>query len=41
MLAGATNLTTRVTPVNSRSLSVRFNLAGVLEQIEPVRAACT
>ena len=41
MLAGAQNLTTRVTPVNSRSLSVRFNLAGVLEQIEPVRAACS
>lgn len=40
-LAGAQNLTTRVTPVNSRSLSVRFNLAGVLEQVEPVRAACT
>lgn len=40
-LAGAQNLTTRVTPVNSRSLSVRFSLAGVLEQIEPVRAACT
>ncbi|RYE56947.1 MAG: hypothetical protein EOP20_08185 [Hyphomicrobiales bacterium] len=39
-LSGAQNLTTRVTPVNSRSLSVRFNLAGVLEQIEPVRAAC-
>jgi hypothetical protein len=41
MLAGAQNLTTRVTPVNSRSLSVRFNLAGVLEEIEPVRAACS
>lgn len=41
MLAGAQNLTTRVTPVNSRSLSVRFNLAGVLEQIEPVKAACS
>lgn len=40
-LAGAQNLTTRVTPVNSRSLSVRFNLAGVLEQVEPVRAACS
>lgn len=40
-LSGAQNLTTRVTPVNSRSLSVRFNLAGVLEQIEPVRAACS
>lgn len=41
MLAGAQNLTTRVTPVNSRSLSVRFSLAGVLEQIEPVKAACS
>jgi hypothetical protein len=41
MLAGAQNLTTRVTPVNSRSLSVRFSLAGVLEQVEPVRAACS
>lgn len=41
MLAGANNLTTRVTPVNSRSLSVRFNLAGVLDRIEPVRAACS
>lgn len=41
MLAGANNLTTRVTPVNSRSLSVRFSLAGVLEKIEPVRVACT
>jgi hypothetical protein len=41
MLVGANNLTTRVTPVNSRSLSVRFNLAGVLEQVEPVRAACS
>lgn len=41
MLAGANNLTTRVTPVNSRSLSVRFSLAGVLEQVEPVRAACS
>lgn len=40
-LVGATNLTTRVTPATSRSLSVRFNLEGVLEQIEPVRAACS
>lgn len=39
-LQGANNLTTRVTPANSRSLSVRFSLAGVLEQVEPVRAAC-
>lgn len=41
LLAGANNLTTRVTPVNSRSLSVRFNLSGVLEEIEPVKAACS
>lgn len=41
LLAGANNLTTRVTPVNSRSLSVRFNLEGVLEQVEPVRDACS
>lgn len=40
-LSGAQNLTTRVTPVNSRSLSVRFNLTGVLEEIAPVRAACS
>lgn len=40
MLRGANNLTTRVTPANSRSLSVRFSLDGVLEQVEPVRAAC-
>lgn len=40
MLAGANNLTTRVTPVNSRSLSVRFSLDGVLEAVTPVREAC-
>lgn len=40
-LAGANNLTVRVTPSNSRSLTVRFSLAGVLEQVEPVRAACS
>ena len=39
-LAGATNLTVRVTPVSSRSLSVRFKLAGVDEAVAPVRAAC-
>ena len=39
-LAGATNLTVRVTPVSSRSLSVRFKLAGVDEVVAPVRAAC-
>ena len=39
-LQGATNLTVRVTPVSSRSLSVRFKLAGVDEAVAPVRAAC-
>ena len=41
MLAGANNLTTRVTPVNSRSLSVRFSLAGMLDAIAPIRSACS
>lgn len=40
MLEGATNLTVRVTPVNSRSLSVRFRIDTVEEQVAPVRAAC-
>ena len=40
-LAGANNLTTKVTPVNSRSLSVRFSLDGVLDAIAPVRASCS
>lgn len=39
-LAGATNLTVRVTPVSSRSLSVRFKLDGVDQAVAPVRAAC-
>lgn len=39
-LAGATNLTTRVTPVNSRSLSVRFRVDNFIAEVEPVRAAC-
>ena len=39
-LEGATNLGVRVTPVSSRSLSVRFKLAGVDEAVAPVRAAC-
>jgi hypothetical protein len=39
-LAGTNNLTARVTPVNSRSLSVRFRVDAIMEQVEPVRAAC-
>ncbi|KFC69565.1 hypothetical protein FF80_01373 [Devosia sp. LC5] len=39
-LIGTTNLTARVTPVNSRSLSVRFRVDGFIEQVAPVRAAC-
>lgn len=39
-LAGTTNLTARVTPVNSRSLSVRFRVDAIMEQVQPVRAAC-
>lgn len=39
-LAGATNLTARVTPVNSRSLSVRFRVDAFAEAVAPVRAAC-
>ncbi|WP_375449713.1 hypothetical protein [uncultured Devosia sp.] len=39
-LEGANNLTVRVTPLSSRSLTVRFSLAGVNEAVAPVRAAC-
>lgn len=39
-LAGATNLTARVTPVNSRSLSVRFRVDAFITEVAPVRAAC-
>ncbi|GLQ10734.1 hypothetical protein GCM10007913_26660 [Devosia yakushimensis] len=39
-LAGATNLTARVTPANSRSLSVRFRIDSFAQQVAPVRAAC-
>jgi hypothetical protein len=39
-LPGTSNLTARVTPVNSRSLSVRFNAPKILEAATPVRAAC-
>jgi len=40
MLQGATNLTVRVTPVNSRSLSVRFRLDVIRAEVAPVRDAC-
>lgn len=40
-LEGTTNLTVRVTPVNSRSLSVRFRVDIAIDQLEPVRAACS
>jgi hypothetical protein len=39
-LTGVNNLTARVTPVNSRSLRVRFQVAGIGERVAPVRAAC-
>lgn len=39
-LAGASNLTVRVTPASSRSLSVRFRVDAVAAELEPVRAAC-
>lgn len=40
-LNGATNLTVRVAPVNSRTLSVRFRVDGFFEEVAPVVAACT
>lgn len=39
-LIGATNLTVRVTPVNSRSLSVRYRVDDFVERVAPVKAAC-
>lgn|GEM_PF-485853 len=39
-LAGATNLTVRVTPVNLRSLSVRFRVDTFMPAVNDVRAAC-
>ena len=39
-LEGTTNLTVRVTPVNSRSLSVRYRVDDFVEQVAPVRSAC-
>lgn len=39
-LQGASNLTVRVTPVSSRSLSVRFRVENLDEAVAPIRAAC-
>ena len=39
-IEGATNLTVRVTPVNSRSLTVRYRVDGFADQVAPVRGAC-
>jgi len=39
-LQGATNLTVRVTPVSSRSLTVRFRVADLDQSIAPIMAAC-
>lgn len=38
--AGATNLTVRVTPVSSRSLTVRYRVDDLAAQVAPVTAAC-
>ena len=37
---GATNLTVRVTPVSSRSLTVRYRVDDFAERVAPVRQAC-
>jgi hypothetical protein len=39
-LEGANNLTVRVTPASSRTLSVRYELAPLRELVAPVLAAC-
>lgn len=39
-LAGATNLTVRVTPASTRSLSVRFRVDAFALEVAPVIAAC-
>ncbi|WP_297108171.1 hypothetical protein [uncultured Devosia sp.] len=39
-LIGATNLTVRVTPATTRSLSVRFRVADFADEVAPVMAAC-
>ncbi|WP_127752219.1 hypothetical protein [Devosia sp. 1566] len=40
-LAGATNITARVTPVNSRSLSVRFRVDSFVDEAQAVRDGCS
>jgi hypothetical protein len=40
-IEGATNLTVRVTPVSSRSLTVRYRVDGFAEQVGPVVTACS
>lgn len=40
-LAGATNLTVRVTPASTRSLSVRFRVDAFAQEVAPVVAACS
>lgn len=40
-LAGVTNLTVRVTPANTRTLSARFRVADITGAAAPVAAACT
>ncbi|WP_210168423.1 hypothetical protein [Devosia sp. Root635] len=39
-VAGATNLTVRVTPVSSRSLTVRYRVDEFADQVAPIRGAC-
>lgn len=39
-LVGATNLTVRVTPASTRSLSVRFRVDALTQEVAPVVAAC-
>ncbi|WEK03025.1 MAG: hypothetical protein P0Y65_12500 [Candidatus Devosia phytovorans] len=39
-LEGASNLTVRVTPINSRTLSVRYQLGDFAAQLAPVVGAC-
>jgi invasion protein IalB len=39
-LEGASNLTVRVTPVSTRSLTVRFRVEGLDEAVAPIVAAC-
>ncbi|KKB08844.1 hypothetical protein VE26_01920 [Devosia chinhatensis] len=40
-LAGVTNLTVRVTPASTRTLSVRFRVADFAQSVAPVLAACS